>query len=265
VRKHWSNSMPAIVSEVMNAELFSLSPDEQSDVATKYLLDLGISAAPVLDEQRRVLGVTSLRDLLAFPLPGKVQERMTRRPLTIAPDATLEQAASLAVENGVHHLVVVDGEQRAVGFVSALDLMRGLLGLPGAHPPNFPHYDAESGVYFTDDTPLELDRVPLAPDGPGVLCLTKGGRAMREIVVWAEAPSNVRTRLYDLLSRPQSDADPRLQRLLLDLPHLRFRAASVTDAERRRELVERLMSEATRTLRPAAHAASAAGGRAAGG
>jgi CBS domain-containing protein len=242
--------MAAIVEEMMNRELFSLRVDESSEAAIGYLVALGVSAAPVLDEDRRPIGVVSLRDLLVHKPPAVVGEGMTRPALGISEKASLEHAARLAVESGVHHLVVLDAEGRAVGFISALDLLRGLIGLPAAHPPTFPHYDAQSGVAFTDDIPFDLERVQLAPDGPGVFCLIEGGRDRREVPSWAEASHNVRARLYDLLSPSQSE-DSRLLQLLHNLPRLRFRAAAVPDSAQRAGLAQRLMADVTRPLRPA--------------
>jgi CBS domain-containing protein len=245
--------MATIVGEMMNRELFSLKPDDDSQSAIDDLLALGVSAAPVLDQEKRPVGVASLRDLLACKLPGLVGERMTRPALGVLASASLEQAGRLAVEKGVHHLVVLDAEGHAVGFISGLDLLRGLLGLPAAHPPTFPHFDERSGMVFTDDVPLELDRMPLAPDGPGIFCLVEGGRERREVLAWAEASNNVRARLYDLLSREQTE-DPRLLQLLRNLPRIRFRAASVPDSAERARLADELMADVTRSLRPASRA-----------
>jgi hypothetical protein len=175
---------------------------------------------------------------------------MTRSVLGVSAAASLDEAARLAVESGVHHLVVLDTDGRAAGFISALDLLRGLLGLPAAHPPTFPHYDEQTGLTFTDDVPFELERLQLAPDGPGVFCLIEGGRDRREVLSWAEASNNVRSRLYALLSPPETE-DTRLLQLLHHLPSLRFRAASVPDSVQRAQLAERLMADVTRPLRPA--------------
>jgi CBS domain-containing protein len=237
----------------MNRELFSLRADESSEAATGYLLALGVSAAPVLDPDKRPIGLASLRDLLAHKVPGLVSERMTRSVLSVSATASLDEAARLAVEGGVHHLVALDADGRAVGFISALDLLRGLLGLPAAHPPTFPHYDEQTGLTFTDDVPFELERMQLAPDGPGVFCLIEGGRDRREVLSWAEASNNVRARLYDLLS-PSKVEDPRLLQLLHNLHRLRFRAAAVPDAAERARLAEQLMADVTRPLRPALRA-----------
>ena len=53
-----------------------------------------------------------------------VVERMTRTPLTITGEATVEEALSVLAEHKQRHLSVVDAEQTLVGIVSEKDLLR---------------------------------------------------------------------------------------------------------------------------------------------
>jgi CBS domain-containing protein len=141
-------------------------------------------------------------------------------------------------ETGYHRLVVVDEHDRPVGIISSLDVIRGLVGLPASHPSVFPHLDKATGVQWTDDIVLELDRVEAAPDGPGVLVLVYGGAGLRERVVWAESTNNVRTRLIDMLSTPQDHVP--VVKYWLGRGHLRFRASSLPEPELRDLVVSRV-------------------------
>jgi CBS domain-containing protein len=234
--------MAKVVREIMNSELFSLRGDDSLGDALSYLLALGISAAPVLDNERRPIGLMSLKD--AHPLQDdvEVQGRMTRPVLTVAEDTLIEDAASIVAERGVHRVVVVDDNGTAVGVASSLDLIAGLLGLPAKHPAAFPHYDREHGVTWTDDTALELATANVAPNEAGVLVLVAGGKGQIERTVWAEASYNVRTRIYDLLARPQTE-QPELQRVLDTYRgRLRFRACALASEDARIQLAESLLS-----------------------
>jgi len=242
--------MPKTVHEIMNRELFSLRIQDGTDDALGYIVGLGITAAPVLDEAKKPIGLASFRDLLRSSAPATVAERMTVPAITIGEGASVETAARLLAERGVHRVVVVDTEGKAVGVASALDVIRGLLGLPASHPSAFPHWDKKHGVSWSDDTLLDLERLDVAPDGPGVLAVIRGGKAVEERVVWAEAAHNVRTRLYDLLSRPQ-DEQPMLKRILASYAGLRFRAAAIHMADQREAVSEALMAEALSGLAPA--------------
>jgi CBS domain-containing protein len=234
--------MAKTVKEIMNPELFSFRSSEKKEDAFGYILALDITAAPVLGADREPIGMVSLRDLLAKRSATIVEECMRSPVVTIAENAAIDHAAHLLAEKGVHRLVAVDGAGRATGMVSALDVIRGLVGLPASHPSAFPHYDRATGVTFCDDTLLELSRLHVAPDGPGVLALISGGKGKPEHVVWAEASNNVRTRLYEMLSRPDDD-DYVLRRLLRYTEGLRFRAALVPNAEKRARIAAAILSE----------------------
>jgi hypothetical protein len=242
--------MAKVVEEIMNREMFNVRADESAERALGFIVALGITGAPVLDERRRAIGMASFRDLVGQPAGTTVGDRMTRPALTVSARESIAEAARRIGETGVHRLVVVDDEERATGVVSAIDVIRALVGMPAAHPATFPHHDRTAGVSFTDDTELDLARVDVAPDGPGVLVLIDGGAGRSETVVWVEAAANVRTRLYDLLSEPQDDA--MLARWLAHPSRIRFRAASVPDASRRERIAETLRRQAASRVEAAA-------------
>lgn len=241
--------MPKLVQEIMNKELFTVRPSESAIETLGYLLSLGITGAAVLGEAGRPDGMVSLRDLVGPRRGDTVGECMTTPVESIAESATIEEAAKALADRDRHRLVVVNGEGAAVGMLSAVDVVRGLLGLPARHPDAFPHYDRATGLSWTDDAQLDHEHVEVAPDGPGVLVLVHGGKQTRDRMVWAEGVNNVRTRVAELLSVPQSDS-PLLARAL-ELGGLRFRAALTRDPEVRQRAAEALQGEATSLLRPA--------------
>jgi CBS domain-containing protein len=169
----------------------------------------------------------SLRDLLAGQSSGRVRERMSKAVVTTHERVGLTEAALLAVRSGVHHLVVLNELERVSGIVSALDLLAGFVGYPAQHAPSYPHFDAATGLSWSECAPLALEFLPMAPDAPGVLTLIFGGQDKNEVLVWAEAAHNVRSRLYQMISTPQTDGY--LNDLLSDAKHLRFRVAAVVD------------------------------------
>jgi CBS domain-containing protein len=228
--------MAITVEEIMNGELFSVGVDEHADAAASFILALNISGAPVLGGDGCPVGVVSLRDLVREGAGDSVKECMSTPVITVERGETIEEAGKMLAEAGVHRLIVVDDDGRAVGNVSALDVVRGLLGIPARHPEPFPHYDAATGLTWSDDHVLSMDDIEAAPDGPGVLVLIAGGRGVPERMVWAEASANVRTRLIDIMSLPQDQALSRV----LDWKDLRFRSASVDNAQEQRRVLDRL-------------------------
>lgn len=222
----------------MNRELFTARPEETADNLIDYFSALGIGASPVLARDGSLIGMISLRDLVRAEPDALVEERM-RTPVTfVSAESTIEETARILGETGYHRLPVVDHEYRVVGIVSSLDVIRGLTGIPVRHPETFPHFDQVTGLIWTDDVPLEMDRVEAAPQGPGLIALVHGGAGVRERMVWAERAANVRARLIDMMSLPQENY-PALS-YWLDKENLRFRAASLDDEERGRRVVDKL-------------------------
>ncbi len=233
--------MARLVKEIMNRELFSARPQDRADKLIGYFSALGIGASPVLDPDGRLMGMISLRDLVQTQPDAQVQSLMNKTVMTVEAEAAIEQAARLIAETGYHRLPVVNHHQQVVGIVSSLDIIRGLLGMPARHPETFSHYDEDTGLNWTDDTPLEIDRIEAAPDAPGVVAIVSGGAGVRERVVWAETTNNMRTRLIDMLSLPQNQY-PALK-YWLDQHPLRFRAAAA-DREAGSKVVDKLQRRA---------------------
>jgi CBS domain-containing protein len=230
----------------MNRELLAVRADTPARDALSLLQSFGVGAAPVLDEQRRPLGVVSLRDLIERG--GIAQDRMTAPAVCVSTSAPVEQAARQLARTEMHHLVVVDGSGVAVGMLSSLDALRAVVGVPTRHPAAFPHWDEETGVSWTDDWPFDLESASHAPEGAGVLALTIGPLGERDAVVWAEASSGVRQRVRDLATAPARVELP-LARVLC-LRDLRFRAARTDDAAAQARVVALLRDHIERTPPP---------------
>ncbi len=232
--------MATSVAEIMNRELFTLRPEETVEDALGYVLALGVGGAPVVDAAGALLGMVSLRDLLADRQGRCVGDRMSLVVGTIPATSTIAEAGRVLGESG-HHRLVVETDGQPVGVVSAIDIVRGLLGMPAPHPATFPHYDPDTGVLWSDDSVLELERTRSAPAAAGVFAILRGGAGARETVVWVEAAADVRRRLCDLVSLPQEQT-PMLRKILA-YRELRFRAAAVIDSSERERLVSKLVAQ----------------------
>ncbi|HJL18771.1 MAG TPA: CBS domain-containing protein [Sandaracinaceae bacterium LLY-WYZ-13_1] len=234
--------MAKYVHEVASTELFFLRPSDTVGNAILGILSLGVSSAPIVDGERRPVGVVSLHDLVGQVGGATVGERMTSPALTVDENATIEAAGKELVERDVHRVVVTDADGRAVGVVSSLDLVRALLGLPAHHPDAFPHQDA-AGLSWSELHELDVEHSEAAPDGPGLFVLVYDEKGRPSVPVWAEQSPNVRTRLHQIIAGPQDD-QPWLQRILEhDGAALRFRAASVPDPYARAKALERAQAE----------------------
>lgn len=231
--------MATLVHEVMNREALTLRSTETASAALGFLRALGVSGAPVVDDDRRPLGVVSWRDLVdAGERP--VGERMTKPAVTVPESDTITHAGTVLATKGIHRVPVVDASGRVIGVISSLDVVRAMTGGATRHPAAFPHIDAATGTTWTDDEPFDLDASSEAPDRPGVLVLVESAPGERDEPVLVEECRNVRARLLELLSSPPS-ASPALERWLEHPSALRFRASAIEDGTKR-EAVARLLS-----------------------
>jgi CBS domain-containing protein len=128
--------MTVLVKDVMNPDLLYIAEGERLDLVRNPILEFGISAVPVLDDEHRPVGVVSMRDLLAG-----ARAQASSPAWSVAETATVEEAARSMAETSFHHVVVVNAKGVAVGMVSAIDLLRALTGLPPQHPRAFARFD----------------------------------------------------------------------------------------------------------------------------
>jgi hypothetical protein len=217
----------------MNRELLAIRADLPARDVRAMLRSFGVGAAPVLDPERRPVGVVSLRDEL--DVDGSAADRMSRPALCVSASTEIEDAARQLARGETHHLIVVDASGAAVGMLSTLDVLRALLDMPVRHPPAFPHWDQTTGVSWSDDWPLETEACVHAPDGPGVIALVTGHRDEIDTLVWAEACVDLRGRARALSTQPKHES-PDLERVLA-LRGLRFRAALVRSESARAHVV----------------------------
>ncbi|MFI0901065.1 CBS domain-containing protein [Streptomyces sp. NPDC020983] len=137
------------VSDLMTHSVVRARPDTAFKEVAKLLVDNGVTALPVVDEDDRPLGVVSETDLvhreagrpepaglpglLDVPPPESAEERTTAAALMSAPAVVARpewsavQAARAMDQAGVKRLPVVDGTGRLVGIVSRADLLRVFL------------------------------------------------------------------------------------------------------------------------------------------
>jgi len=195
-----------------------------------------ISSIPVVDEGRHPLGMVTACAVLDGN--GTARERMTRPAICVDGSTEIGAVAKRLATEDAHNLVVVDGAGSAVGIVSALDVMRAMLGVPAHHPPTFPHWAEAMQCSWTDDWPLDENHALHAPDAPGVLVLVQEEVGKDDVVVWVEECANVRERAAALANRtPGIDL---VLTGLLEREGMCFRAAAVPDSDDRERVALRL-------------------------
>ena len=117
----------AVVSNHMSRDILAVSAEERLADAARRMVERGVGAVLVLNEER-LEGILTERDLMKAVAAGysddaKVGDWMTRHPETIEADDSTGHAAALMIHGGFRHLPVVLAG-KVVGIVSIRDLMK---------------------------------------------------------------------------------------------------------------------------------------------
>lgn len=123
------------IADIMNPKLLYIRDDDRLALVRRKILEFGVSAVPVLDDEHRPIGVVSLRDCVRDGEP-----KVSSPAKTVRAGATIVEGARLLADADVHHLVVVDDGGVAVGMVSAVDFVRAFIERPARHPAPFERY-----------------------------------------------------------------------------------------------------------------------------
>lgn len=143
--------------DIMTKKVITVHPETEIMQAAQLLLDNHINGLPVVDEMGRLRGMICQSDLIAqqkkIPIPSfflllggvipmssqqnidkevqkmaaiRVREAMSSDPLTVDPEAGLEDIATLMVNNQIHTLPVLD-QAKLVGIIGKEDILRTLI------------------------------------------------------------------------------------------------------------------------------------------
>lgn len=147
-------------AEIMDADVPTVSPDDDARAAIDLLAKTEMGAIPVVDDDRKVVGIVSESDLILseeesdLHLPHylnimggivfvgsmkgfeerlnkafatKVSELMTADPIVAQTDEDAESVAKTIADKHHNHLPVVDAEGRFAGMVTRADALAALV------------------------------------------------------------------------------------------------------------------------------------------
>ena len=145
------------VKEIMTRDVITVSPETDIAHAARLLLEKSINGVPVVDETGKLVGILCQSDLVAqqkrFPIPTlftlldgfipltsmkhlerevqkitatTVADAMSANPVTVRPEASIEEVGTIMVDRNFHTLPVVD-KGELVGIVGKEDVLRTLV------------------------------------------------------------------------------------------------------------------------------------------
>lgn len=139
-KKYQDNFLAAInepVKEIMSRDLVTLTSKSSIGDAINAMLDNQVGAIPIVDNDSKLVGIVTERDI-ALSLAGKnsqetVHEYMSPKVFTTTPGTPLESACKIMVRNGLRRIPIVGGEadiskanKKLLGFLTSTDVIRFL-------------------------------------------------------------------------------------------------------------------------------------------
>lgn len=127
-----------LVKDVMHKGVVMCHESLSLPEAARMMTEMGVRALVVTDADCGLSGILAQSDLVNAALQDADQERwrklsvaavMTRTVLTVTPDSQVSEAAKTMVQNHIHRIVVVDGDDPCspVGVLSMGDLVRNMM------------------------------------------------------------------------------------------------------------------------------------------
>jgi len=129
-RKYGSNFFKAInesVRAIMAQEVVSISTLANIGEAIEVMKEHGIGGLPVVDEESRVWGIVTERDVVML-FTGKISgvnvaDLMSKRVVVATPETSIFEAEKTMIEHGFRRLPIVSND-RLRGIVTAMDILR---------------------------------------------------------------------------------------------------------------------------------------------
>ena len=192
-----------LVENWMNPNVITVDADDSMLDATKLLKEHNIRHLPVL-EKGKLVGVVTDRDLkrasasdattleaheLLYLIANiKVREIMTKNPITVPYNYTIEEAAEILLQAKISGMPVVDKDGDVIGTITQTDLFKVLISLTGV---------GKKGVQFAF---LLEDRAGSIKEVADII-RSYGGRMASILSSYEKAPEGHRyvyIRMYDV-------------------------------------------------------------------
>ncbi len=86
----------------------------------------GHSRYPVIDDQMKIQGMVTAKDVLGVSRHTPIEKVMTKNPITVNEKTSVASVAHIMVWEGIEMLPVVDEQRRLIGIVSRQDVLKAM-------------------------------------------------------------------------------------------------------------------------------------------
>jgi acetoin utilization protein AcuB len=231
-----------LVKDWMTREVVTIDIDGSMDGAIRLMKEKRIRKLPVM-KGGKLVGIVSDRDikrasasdattldiheLLYLVSRIKIKSIMTREPITVKPDSTVEETAELMLRKKISGAPVVDSKGALVGIITESDIFRVLISLTGI---------GKGGIQFAfrlEDRPGSIKEVT-------DIIRAYGGRMASILSAYDKAPEGYRTVYIRSFGIDRSKMDELIEALQAKAPLLHL----VDHREGRRQIFEEEVTDA---------------------
>jgi len=111
----------------MSSPVETVAPETPVQQAATVLLDRDIGSVVVVDDDNGLVGILTTTDFVRITADdtateATVADYMTTDVVTATANGSIVDVAETMVDNGFHHLPVVDDEAGVIGMVTTTDL-----------------------------------------------------------------------------------------------------------------------------------------------
>jgi acetoin utilization protein AcuB len=222
-----------LVSNWMSKDVITVDVEDSMHEAVKLLKEKGIRMLPVL-KKGKLVGIVTDRDLkrsaasdattldvhelLYLVSKIKVGSIMTKNPITVPQNFTVEETAEVLLKNKISGAPVVDQNGDVVGMITQTDLFRVLIALTGV---------GKGGIQFA----FQLEDRPGSIKEVADVIRLYGGRMVSILTSYEDVPEGYRK----VFIRMRSIERARLQQLKEELS---YKAALIYMVDHRENIRE---------------------------
>jgi acetoin utilization protein AcuB len=121
-----------LVRDRMSAHPVTVRSDADYKAALKLMQEHALHHVPVLDANKKLVGIVAERDLLLAAMHHlqsvvEVGEVMHRDVVTTTRDMPLAEAAALMVDHRIGGLPVLDSRRKVIGVITETDIFRAFV------------------------------------------------------------------------------------------------------------------------------------------
>lgn len=123
--------MSLLASDVMIKDVVVVQETTPLKEAAQIFAERKITGAPVINEQGDLVGVLSETDIIRKSTsigawsPKIAGQIMTKPPVTVTPETTLQRVCELMYNRRIHRVVVAE-DRKIRGIITTMDILRAI-------------------------------------------------------------------------------------------------------------------------------------------